>query len=120
MLKAKPPTLNIYSYTIKQQRLKIALFLTIICLINVNCAESSRAPQTHVQNSPEISASTVNINTANAKDLEMIPHIGKEYARKIIEHREKFGAFRRTEELLMVRGISDKKFREIRSLIKTE
>ncbi len=38
-------------------------------------------------------------------------------AERIVAHREKYGPFRRPEHLMMVRGISDKKFREIQSLI---
>jgi len=35
----------------------------------------------------------------------------------IVSHRERYGAFRRAEHLMMVRGISDKKFRELQPLI---
>jgi DNA uptake protein ComE-like DNA-binding protein len=36
---------------------------------------------------------------------------------RIIEHREKFGPFRRPEHLIIVRGISDKRFRALQNLI---
>lgn len=62
----------------------------------------------------------ININTASAEELAKIPHIGEKAAAKIVEHREKYGPFRRPEHLMLVDGISDKKFRLIRSLIKTE
>jgi competence protein ComEA len=52
--------------------------------------------------------------------LEKLPKIGKGIARKIIEYREKHGKFRRAEHLILVRGMSDKKFREIQSLVKVE
>ena len=38
-------------------------------------------------------------------------------AERIIEHREKFGPFRRPEHLIIVRGISDKRFRALQNLI---
>jgi competence ComEA-like helix-hairpin-helix protein len=59
----------------------------------------------------------LNINTASAKDLEELPGIGKALAERIVEYREKYGAFRRPEHLIMVRGISDKRFRALRDLI---
>ena len=62
----------------------------------------------------------ININTASANELEMLPGIGKSLAERIIEHREKFGAFRRPEHLIIVRGISDKRFRALRGLITVE
>lgn len=62
----------------------------------------------------------ININQANKEQLATIPNIGEKTAENIIEHREKYGKFRKPEHLLLVRGISDKKFREIKNLIRTE
>ena len=39
---------------------------------------------------------------------------------RIIEHREKYGPFRRAEHLIMVRGFSDRRFRTLRDLITVE
>jgi DNA uptake protein ComE-like DNA-binding protein len=41
-------------------------------------------------------------------------------AERIVAQREKYGPFRRAEHLMLVRGISDRKFREIRSMIVAE
>ena len=62
----------------------------------------------------------VNINTAPQHELEKIPHIGESLARKIVEHRESNGPFRRVEHLMLVSGISDKRFRKIRPLVRIE
>ena len=62
----------------------------------------------------------ININTATAEQLEMLPGVGKEFAQRIVEHREKYGPFRRPEHLIMVRGFSDKRFRAVRDLIAVE
>ena len=59
----------------------------------------------------------ININTASARELEKLPGIGRGFAQRIVEHREKYGPFRRSEHLIMVRGLSDKRFRELRDLI---
>lgn len=64
--------------------------------------------------------SRININTASAKELETLPGIGKGLAERIIEQREKHGPFRRPEHLIIVRGISDKRFRALRDLITVE
>ena len=61
----------------------------------------------------------VNINTASARELEDLPGIGTVVATRIITHREHYGTFRREEHLMMVPGISDRKFRAIRSMICT-
>lgn len=62
----------------------------------------------------------ININAASVEQLERIPHIGNAMARRIIEHRERFGPFRKTEHLIIMDGISDERFRRIRHLITTE
>lgn len=59
----------------------------------------------------------LNINTASPIELENLPGIGKVMAERIVAHREQYGPFRRTEHLMMVRGISDKTFRELQSLV---
>ncbi len=62
----------------------------------------------------------ININTATAQELEKLPGIGRGFAQRIVEHREKYGPFRRPEHLIMVRGLSDKRFRALRELITVE
>lgn len=84
------------------------------------CRQNSTGRNLTVQNQSEISATAININTASLEELEKLPRVGAETAAKIIEHRNKYGAFRRSEDLILVRGMSDKKFREIRNLIKVE
>src|SRR6266550_3121584 len=75
----------------------------------------SIAPIANNQQTPRI-----NINTAPATELETLPGIGKALAARIIEHREKYGPFRRVEHLIIVRGISDNRFRALRELITIE
>lgn len=62
----------------------------------------------------------ININNAPMHELERLPGIGKGLAERIVVHREKYGPFRRTEHLIIVRGISDRRFRALRDLITAE
>jgi len=62
----------------------------------------------------------ININTASQSELEKLPGVGAGLAERIIAHRQQYGPFRRPEQLMMVRGISDRKFRELRPLIVVE
>jgi competence ComEA-like helix-hairpin-helix protein len=63
---------------------------------------------------------SININTASRDELETLPGIGETLANRIIEHRERYGKFRRVEHLLLIKGLSDKKFRRLRVLVKAE
>ena len=62
----------------------------------------------------------VNINEAGARELESLPHVGPALARKIIEHRERYGPFRRPEHVLVIEGMSEARFQELRQFINTE
>ncbi|MDQ2745877.1 MAG: helix-hairpin-helix domain-containing protein [Acidobacteriota bacterium] len=73
-----------------------------------------------IDKQPLTEAAVININTATAGDLEKLPHIGQQTAQKIVEYRERFGKFRKPEHLLLVRGISVKKFQELKSLVAVE
>lgn len=59
----------------------------------------------------------VNINTATREELERLPGIGEGLAARIIAHRERHGAFRRVEHLIIVRGISERRFEALRAFV---
>ena len=84
-----------------------------------NRSTTSIGPQSQTR-AQDAASSRVNINTAPTAELEKLPGIGRGFAERIVEHREKWGAFRRPEHLLMVRGLSDKRFRALRNLITVE
>jgi competence protein ComEA len=72
----------------------------------------------HTNSNTETHAlSVININTASVAELEQLAGIGPGLAERIVTYRQEHGRFRRAEHLLMVRGISERKFREIRSMI---
>jgi competence protein ComEA len=50
---------------------------------------------------------TVNVNTATATELALLPRIGPSVAAKIVEHREKNGNFKTLDDLMLVRGIGE-------------
>lgn len=65
-------------------------------------------------------ASFININTASSGELEKLPGIGRGLAARIIAYRNEYGRFRRPEHLMMVRGISARRFRAMQALITAE
>jgi competence ComEA-like helix-hairpin-helix protein len=62
----------------------------------------------------------ININTAYAGDLQLLPGIGEVMAERIVEYRERSGGFKNTDELKKVKGIGVKKFEKIREYITIE
>jgi len=59
----------------------------------------------------------LDLNTASASELDLLPGIGPALAQRIIEYRTKQGGFRTVDELLKVSGIGPKKFEAIRERI---
>ena len=94
--------------------------MAAIVLTSIAASCSRPRQNERIAKKPSTSANTVNLNTADESELETLPHIGETLARRIVEFREQNGPFRRPENLLLVGGISEKRFLEIRPLIKTE
>jgi competence protein ComEA len=55
-------------------------------------------------------APIVNLNTATAEQLDVLPGVGPRTAARIIEYRQKNGGFKKIEEIMNVRGIGEKGF----------
>jgi competence protein ComEA len=101
-----------------------AWVICAVALFVLACATPARRAASGIQSTFEAgsgkSVSVVNINTATPQQLEELPGVGKIIAERIVAHRQQYGPFRRAEHLMMVRGISDSKFRKIRPWIVVE
>lgn len=101
-------------------RLFALTFTALFCLGVSACTRSTELSDSVSNISLRISPDAININTASTEELQRIPHVGESLAARIIEHREKHGAFRKVEHLMLIQGISDKRFRKIRPLVRVE
>ena len=71
----------------------------------------------------EITAPTrvlVNVNTADAEELETLTGIGPALAQAIVDYRAGQGAFRSADDLLLVKGIGEAKLEGFRAEITLE
>ena len=59
----------------------------------------------------------ININKASAAELAKLQKVGPKYAVRIIEHRQKYGPFKLTEELMEVPGIGPHTYDRIKDQI---
>ena len=117
------PRFHSTSYLFSATLLALALIFTIsACLKRARNAHLPNSPQANDQQSASLQKTNqlVNLNTASARELETLPGIGKGLADRIVEHRQRYGPFRRPEHLIIVRGISDNRFRGLRDLITVE
>ena len=106
--------------------LRQTLWRIILCCLAASAAASCvklprRAPaggaqQTHARRTPQ-DPRPVALNEASREELERLPGIGPALAARIVEHRERHGRFRRAEHLLLVRGISERRFLQLRPYV---
>jgi competence protein ComEA len=62
-------------------------------------------------------AGKVNLNTATISQLEDLPGIGPSLAARIVEHRQKNGAFKSVDDLMAVKGIGEKNFTKLQGFL---
>jgi competence protein ComEA len=91
--------------------------LTIVLLaLGLSAATLGAQASPRPASAPAASA-PVNLNTATAAQLDALPGIGKAVAERIVEYRQKNGAFKKPEELMNVRGIGEKNFLKLKALV---
>lgn len=78
-------------------------------------AQTSTTP-TESADSPGI-ARRININTATAAELELLPGVGPKLAGRIIEHRRAHGAFKSVDGLDAVSGIGPRILERLRGMV---
>jgi competence ComEA-like helix-hairpin-helix protein len=84
-----------------------ALIATLLFALSFSAAQAQKHPP----------AKPIDLNLANAKELQELPGVGPVTAQRIIDMREKSGRFHRVEDLLAVRGISQKKLDAMRPYV---
>ncbi len=84
----------------------VTSLLTLFAFLGVSFAPAGAAPAP--------AAKVVNLNTAEASQLALLPRVGPSVAQRIVEHRKANGAFKKVEDLMLVKGIGEKTFALIR------
>ncbi len=59
----------------------------------------------------------VNINAASLAQLQTLPGVGASTAQRILDYRQKNGAFKKVEELMNVKGLGEKSFLKLKPLV---
>ncbi|MFJ8232310.1 helix-hairpin-helix domain-containing protein [Streptomyces sp. NPDC094448] len=64
------------------------------------------------------SGARVGLNTATVEELDTLPGVGPVLARHIVDYRTRSGGFRSVDELREVDGIGERRFAELRTLVR--
>ena len=62
----------------------------------------------------------VNINTATAEELQLLPGIGESRAKAVIELRKQNGGFKSVDELAQVKGIGEAALKRLRPHVRIQ
>jgi competence protein ComEA len=84
----------------------LASILIAACLVAPAAAFAQAASRTSAAGKTAV----VNINTASAEQIALLPRVGLKVAARVVEYRKKNGAFRHLEDLMEVQGIGEKLF----------
>ena len=70
---------------------------------------------------PQIPAGTatgvVNINTADVIQLSLLPRVGAKVAQRIADYRKEHGNFKKTSDLMQVKGFGEKSFERLAAYV---
>ena len=62
----------------------------------------------------------IDLNKATAEELTRLPGVGEVIARRIVDYRAQHGPLRRAQEIIIVEGFSERKFRAIAEFVCVE
>ena len=95
-------------------RFLMSAILIVGCAVGASAQDATHRPAAK----PAVSASApINLNTATAAQLDALPGVGKATAERIVEYRQKNGGFKKTEDLMNVKGIGEKSFLKLKPLV---
>jgi len=85
----------------KEKTMKNRIALALVAVVLVTGALAGAGEET---------SGVVNINTASAEQLQLLPRVGPALAGRIIDFREANGSYRTVDEIVAVKGIGEKSF----------
>jgi len=97
----------------------LGLSLLVLCLaLPATAARGKRTPEKKghpgALASSAAASGTVNVNTASAEQIALLPRVGLKAARRIVDYRKSNGNFKRIEDVMEVKGVGEKLFVTLR------
>lgn len=108
--------INVKKITLTDLIIALGLGLMVVGL-GIKMKSASKVTEENsfvkVEKSEQALVISVNINTASSVELEVLPSIGPKIAQRIIDYRNKWGLFKRKEDIKNVSGIGEKTYEKI-------
>jgi competence protein ComEA len=100
---------------IRNTRWERATALALLIVTGLALAGVSLA----AEDSPRL-VGAININTATAEELQLLPGVGEARAKAVIALRKQRDGFKSVDELTLVKGIGDAMLERMRPFVRTE
>ena len=68
--------------------------------------------------SPVQAQEQINLNTAPLEELMRLPYVGHTVATRILAYRRKHGGFKHPQDIIIIKGLGTKRYRQIAHLIR--
>jgi comEA protein len=98
----------------------IGIFLAVLVATGPDAwAQSAKAPaaKSAAARQRATPGAPVNLNAATLAQLQTLPGVGASTAQRILDYRQKNGAFKKIEELMNVKGLGEKSFLKLKPLV---
>jgi len=94
-------------------RKSLPIFVIAFLIATVGAAAfAAETPAT-----PGAPAGVININTADAAQLSLLPRVGMKAAQRIVDYRTQHGRFQKTTDIMQVKGFGDKSYERLSAYI---
>ena len=108
----------------KSEVLLLGLTAVFLCSLLILQAQDRKAAQFGAAVETEVAQETflpdvspIDLNSATAEELTVLPGIGPALAERIVEYRREHGEFETVEELIHVSGIGEAKLTELKDRV---
>ncbi len=98
-------------------RKSLHIVLSVILILSI----SSVVMASEAQPVPPVTATgVVNLNTADTTQLALLPRVGAKAAQRIADYRKEHGNFKKTSDLMQVKGFGEKSFDKLSPWVTVE
>jgi comEA protein len=92
-------------------RVVAGVFLAIVlAAVPAAAADTKPEPKPESKAESKVESKKVNLNSADASQLALLPRVGPSVAQRIVAYRKENGPFKKAEDLMLVPGIGEKTF----------
>jgi competence protein ComEA len=112
---AKTGVLNLARHVVDGEQIPVGLPATAAPGAPVGPVAPGGAPGAAVGAAP---GTQLDLNTASVEQFDQLPGVGPVLAQRIIDYRTRHGAFRSVDQLQEVNGIGERRYAELKDLVR--